>query len=383
MIAASVNSSKFTVASLLLLLVAWTGAAAADEVAVHLFTHRVVDKIALHAPGWEVTDGAGHSAPATNCEIVLAGFHRAVTCGDFRSQQAPFDIRPRAHDAAAAATIRLGNEARAYPGRLRLEAGRDRWTPVVYAPLEEYVAGVVAAESPADDPQFLRLMAVCARSYARHHLATHNGKLADDTQSQQYRGNPPAARARTIREAVAATQGRVLRVNGRVAPAFYHACCGGHTRPADELWPSLAAWPHLRGVKDVDPAKLPWCRDDKWFSWRRELPLDRWRRFLHDKYSALTAVRSEEAHVVTLVDAERRRMVLAWPFRLAACRELGWNTLPSDRFVIETNRHAVVFTGHGFGHRVGLCQAGALAQVRSGKSCDEVLAFYFPGALVR
>ncbi len=191
MIAASANSPKFIAASLLLLLVVWTGAAAADEVAVRLLAHRPVDKIALHAPGWEVTDGAGRSAPATNCEIVLAGFHRAVTCGDFRSQQAPFAIRPRAHDAAAVATIRLDNETRAYPGRLRLEAGRDRWTPVVHVPLEDYVAGVVAAESPADDPEFLRLMAVCARSYARHHLAAHNGRLADDTQSQQYRGDPP------------------------------------------------------------------------------------------------------------------------------------------------------------------------------------------------
>jgi len=383
MTAASANSSKFIAASLLLLLIAWTGMAAADEVAVRLFAHRPVDKLALHAPGWEVADGAGRSAPAPQSEIVLVGFRRAVTCGEFRSQQAPFVFRPRAHDAAATATVRLDDESRVYPGRLGLEAERDRWTLVVHAPLEEYVAGVVAAESPADDPEFLRLMAVCARSYARYHLSAHNGRLADDTQSQQYRGDPPAARARAIRAAVAATRGRVLRVNGRVAPAFYHACCAGHTHPAADLWPSLAVWPHLRGVKDVDPAQLPWCRDDKWFSWRRELPLDRWRRFLHDRYGALTALRSEETHAVTLVDAEHRRTIRAWPFRLAAGRDLGWNTLPSDRFVIETNRHAAVFTGHGFGHRIGLCQAGALAQVRGGKSGDDVLAFYFPGAVVR
>lgn len=383
MIAASENSPKYIAVSLLLLLAAWAGLAAADEVAVRLFSHRPVQKITILAPGWEVIDAGGRSASAAQCEVVLAGFHRGVTCGDFYSIKPPFNFQPRTSDAAAHLTIRVDNEKRVYSGRLRIEPGRERWPIIAFVPLDDYVAGVVAAEAIADEPEFLQVMAVCARSYARHHLAAGGTGLADDTQSQQFRGLPPPARSKPIREAVAATQGRVLRVNGRVAPAFYHACCGDHTRAAGEIWPEMAAWPHLRGVKDLDDAQRPWCRHDKWFSWRRDVPLDRWRRLLHEKFNALTALRSDPKRAIALVGEDKRRNLAAWPFRMTVCRELGWNTLPSDRFIIRPNRHAVVFEGRGFGHRVGLCQAGALAQVRAGKTAAQVLAFYFPGAQVR
>jgi len=41
---------------------------------------------------------------------------------------------------------------------------------------------------------------------------------------------------------------------------------------------------------------------------------------------------------------------------------------------------AVVATGAGSGHGVGLCQTGALGMARTGAKGEEILAHYYPGA---
>jgi len=46
---------------------------------------------------------------------------------------------------------------------------------------------------------------------------------------------------------------------------------------------------------------------------------------------------------------------------------------------VKRSRDQFVFSGKGFGHGVGLCQAGAAARIRAGASPDRVLEYYFPG----
>jgi stage II sporulation protein D len=40
---------------------------------------------------------------------------------------------------------------------------------------------------------------------------------------------------------------------------------------------------------------------------------------------------------------------------------------------------AAVFDGRGYGHGAGMCQYGAETLARSGRSYDEILAWYYPG----
>jgi stage II sporulation protein D len=42
----------------------------------------------------------------------------------------------------------------------------------------------------------------------------------------------------------------------------------------------------------------------------------------------------------------------------------------------------IEFEGRGFGHGVGLCQFGAEGQAKAGRSAEEILATYYPGATV-
>jgi len=69
-------------------------------------------------------------------------------------------------------------------------------------------------------------------------------------------------------------------------------------------------------------------------------------------------------------------------FRYAANRHLGWNTLKSNLYELDRHGDTLIFTGHGFGHGVGLCQAGADGMGRMGVSYEKILAHYFAGTAI-
>jgi len=74
--------------------------------------------------------------------------------------------------------------------------------------------------------------------------------------------------------------------------------------------------------------------------------------------------------------------VSASSFRFAVGRELGWNTIRSDNYAVHSVNGQAVFDGTGSGHGVGLCQDGAEAMGRAGRSYGEILDFYYPGTMV-
>jgi SpoIID/LytB domain protein len=60
--------------------------------------------------------------------------------------------------------------------------------------------------------------------------------------------------------------------------------------------------------------------------------------------------------------------------------EGGSRTLKSDDFTVASTPKGFVFTGRGFGHGVGMCQHGAQATAKAGKSWQQILERYYPGA---
>ena len=158
---------------------------------------------------------------------------------------------------------RVGGEVRFEPGAspLRVADQAYRGTVTVYVErgklfavntlsLDHYLRGVVPREVPFYWPQeALRAQAVVARSYT---LATlHAGErydLYDDVRDQVYDGiegeRPPTDRA------VAATAGRIVTWNGRVATTYYHSTSGGRTANVTDVWPKAAALPYLVSVPD-------------------------------------------------------------------------------------------------------------------------------------
>jgi stage II sporulation protein D len=73
------------------------------------------------------------------------------------------------------------------------------------------------------------------------------------------------------------------------------------------------------------------------------------------------------------------RVVRGETLREVLAQALGARTIKSTWFDVHRDGNAFVFEGRGFGHGVGLCQAGALARLRAGARLPAILQKYFPG----
>lgn len=123
-------------------------------------------------------------------------------------------------------------------------------------PVDQYVKGVIANESPASWPQAaLRAQAVAARSFALTGGVSGNGfDLYNDTRSQVYKGIGSETAA--TNEAADATKGQVVMYGGKIAETFFSACSGGYTESVQNVFfgPPI---PYLVGVPDPYDGACP------------------------------------------------------------------------------------------------------------------------------
>src|SRR4051794_32787488 len=116
--------------------------------------------------------------------------------------------------------------------------------------LENYVRGVVGAESPPSwPPAALQAQAVAARTYA---ITTGGGNAGfdqfADTRSQMYRGvavETPATDA-----AVSSTDGQVVTYQGRPVVTYFFSTSGGRTEDVENSFIGSKPEPWLRSVPD-------------------------------------------------------------------------------------------------------------------------------------
>jgi stage II sporulation protein D len=65
--------------------------------------------------------------------------------------------------------------------------------------------------------------------------------------------------------------------------------------------------------------------------------------------------------------------------RAVLTKAFGPKSVRSTRFEVTKSGQRFVFAGQGYGHGVGLCQAGAYAWLKAGAKPAQVLARYYPG----
>ncbi|MBV9924048.1 MAG: SpoIID/LytB domain-containing protein [Acidobacteria bacterium] len=274
--------------------------------------------------------------------------------------------------------------------RVRLSRG----DATLRLPLEDYVFGVLAAEGSVEtELEALKSLAVAARTYAVHNLGRHardRFDLCDTTHCQRFVAvRDESARPdfyELARRAVRETAGEVLRdARGRVAESYFSAACGGRTADVKKLWGAQDAPSYLRGVPDES------CNVAS-EAWTDVIPAERLLKALQaDERSDVGArlegvrvVRRDQTGRAELVEVfgQRRRRLRGWDFKIIVGRTLGWSVLKSSRFDVSRAGSAFVFRGAGFGHGLGLCQAGAHVSAARGASYRQILTRYFPGAIL-
>jgi stage II sporulation protein D len=178
--------------------------------------------------------------PGGRLEVRLGG--RAVARG-------PSPLRVR-----GAGPLNMGGGT--YRGVLDLGAVPGGVQVVNELGLEDYVRGVVSAESPASWPiEALKAQAVAARGYAA--TTSHGGGFDQyaDTRSQVYRG--VAAETARTDAAVRATRGEVVTYRGRAVTTYFFSTSGGHTENVEDSFVSAEPKPWLRGVPDPYEGQAP------------------------------------------------------------------------------------------------------------------------------
>jgi stage II sporulation protein D len=263
----------------------------------------------------------------------------------------------------------------------------------VRVPLEEYVRGAILSEfappsgDPADIERMLEVQAVIARSYAAAHIGRHEREgydLCSTTHCQLYQ----PGRLRTSSwaplavEASKQTASQILWFNAAPASALFHADCGGHTSAATDVWGGTPR-PYLAAFADNGAA------GNAHVTWRYEVSRGELVKALNADprtrvgkvLRGISITRRDGAGRATLVvlNGSREPVVRGEELRAVLTRSFGGKSIRSTRFEIARSGERFIFTGHGYGHGVGLCQAGAYARLRAGARPEQVLARYYPG----
>lgn len=262
------------------------------------------------------------------------------------------------------------------------------------------------------------------RWYAREDH--HNFDFCADDHCQRYQGITRAANPNVAR-AVEETRDIVLKYDGKVCDARFSKCCGGVTERFSACWEDVD-YGYLQAFRDCeDGGELPkLATEDGAREWIESVPqsfcstadkgvlsqiLNGYDRETNDFYrwtvvysqkelSALVAERSgiDFGLVEELVPVERGASGRIVRLKIVGSKEtrvvgkeleirkwLSKSHLYSSAFVVDkltdtSGEQQFVLKGAGWGHGVGLCQIGAAMMGEKGYGCEEILAFYYPGA---
>lgn len=261
---------------------------------------------------------------------------------------------------------------------------------ILTVPLEEYVAGVVAAEMPMNyQREALNAQAVAARSYALFKSKWYSGEGclshpgADVCSSpgccQGYR--PPDEE--TYRNAIKAakeTENLIVTFRNHPIRALYHACSGGHTENAENVYTEALAY--LRGMPS--PGEEGHSRYEN----RVEMHISELAEaFLENENVEFFTdyPLSRQMEILSKTDTGRVKEVRIGLYRMTGNEFRRMLTLDSLNFQMEFDdeKAMVTFITKGYGHGVGMSQAGAEAMAQKGKAFGEILMHYYSGVSIQ
>ncbi|MGK0219067.1 MAG: stage II sporulation protein D [Planctomycetota bacterium] len=268
-------------------------------------------------------------------------------------------------------------------------------------PLEDYVAGVVAAELSlwSARPAELEAQAIAVRTYAVRNLEVRRRAgeavmLLDGVLDQAYHGtyqpgeSAGAQRAaKRLSNAIAATRGLVLVEGKQLADVRYHASCGGRTADRSIIFPGTApsasrtCEPCQERAKRESFAGAP--ADKRPLGWILELGFGPLANLGHslglgtnglDFLPAALDGGGRWLEVRVSGTAKDKRMSLE---QLRAI--VGHSVLKSGMLSdVRVTPAGLLITGRGRGHGVGLCQEGTRDYAQRGWDSATILRHYYP-----
>lgn len=304
--------------------------------------------------------------------------------------------------------------------------------------LTDYIKGVIPYEiSTAWPYETQKAMALCVKSYAYNNFNKHKSKgfdMCNGNECQTYRGT---SRATAVSDAaVEEIVGKFILYNGKVCNTVYHASSGGYTEDCKNVWGGDL--PYLKAVKDV------YLEDMRPYT--NTVTLDDITRILQAKGYTTQSIAdvyvskfsdAGNAIEVTAVQSNGQKLTFSGE-KARSCLNSPSNgvSVNSQRFTITKSNGGqsvyvngtptsiqglfaingkekigsidsntsfaltgqgikslnvtqgsgksgtYIIAGTGAGHNIGFCQCGADSMGKLGFSAEEIIEFYFTGAVV-
>lgn len=259
----------------------------------------------------------------------------------------------------------------------------------------DYVVGVVAAEvSPTYEDEALKANAVAAYTYAMRkkeytdahpgyaqeehkgaHVCTNYAHCkswkSDDEQRQMWGDKYDEYRQR-IESCVREVYGEMLLYDGAPALTVFYSISAGVTAACADIWGNDV--PYLQSVDSS------WDENEKGFMTTVELTDAQVRELLSDcelpdspDHWLKITERAESGYVKTVSAGDKT-------FTGGEVRKLF--SLRSNCFEISHADGKFTFTVKGYGHGVGMSQAGSQAMAKNGSDYREILYHYYPGTVI-
>lgn len=331
-----------------------------------------------------------------------------------------------AQDLSAADTLWIGASSGADDGAARLRWSGRTWrgTFKVFVnprgqlslatrlPLEAYLLGVIPGEIGRLDETLIeagRAQAIAARSYTLFYDGRRREKEGFDlyaTVEDQVYG-PVESEEPLATRCVTSTRTLVALSDDFPIRANYSSTCGGITADVWESWPAEPL-PYLESRLDAGEDGA-WCAASRHYRWIERFTVEEFARNLR-RFCPERGVRLPRGGVGEILDVRvtgRSRSGRVWRLEVITsngritipAHELRWvlrragmpgSILRSTLIKVGVERvrstraaRAIVVSGAGNGHGVGLCQTGALGMARGGKSGLEIIEHYYSGVEVR
>ncbi len=278
-----------------------------------------------------------------------------------------------------------------YRGRLRIHRIGSKVYPINVLPLENYIAAVVDGEMPAAFPlEARKAQATAARTFALYQAqavpADSLAELTAGVRSQKYLGYQYRDKGRLLageteagRTAAAETRGLVCTLKGNLFCTYYSAVCGGRTTLGTEVFEDASS--------TLQSVPCTWCREAGRYRWSVEVPRAEAQTALQKlatgRGKSLGKLKTVQATSTTPgripqfeVRGDKQTLSVNGTELRAAFSSLGVN---SPKFSVKDKPAALLLTGQGHGHGVGLCQWGASGLAAEGRTFREILLYYYSG----
>lgn len=260
--------------------------------------------------------------------------------------------------------------------------------------LEDYVAGVVAAEiSPSFPEEALKAQAVAARTYAAYKQRTGrpeahpDADVCDDyhhcaayidlaAEASGRWGSEAETCENAILSAVRATTGEVVTYEGEPIIAVFCAASGEKTESSADVWGSEV--PYLQTVDSPGGEACPKYKGEVRFTAKE---------FREKISKALPSADLTGAPGTWFKASTRTAAGGVKTVRLGGVQVTGVDLretlgLNSTNFTIKADEDSITFQTTGYGHGVGLSQYGAKYLAEQGKDYREILTHYYTGTAV-